>query len=139
MTMIEESMVSCVIMQKARVPDGEGGFITAWVDGASFNASITFDSSMQARIADKQGVSSLYTVTTAKNARLDYHDVIKRVSDGKILRITSDSDDKQTPARAKFGQYLQVTAEEWTLPATVSQAQDSYTQGEAQESGEQDE
>lgn len=116
MTLIEEGMEQCSIMQKLSTPDGEGGFTTEWVDGAEFRASITFDASMQARIADKQGVTSLYTVTTAKNAKLEYHDVIKRLSDGKIFRITSDGDDKQTPARAMFGQYLQVTAEEWVIP-----------------------
>lgn len=117
MTLIEESMTQCVLMQKVRVPDGEGGFITKWTEGSGFKASITFDSSMQARVADKQGVTSLYTVTTAKNAKLEYHDVIKRLSDGKILRITSDGDDQQTPMRAAFGQYVQVSAEEWELPA----------------------
>lgn len=116
MSMIEESMESCVIMQKVRTPDGEGGFITEWIEGAEFNASITFDSSMQARIGEKQGVSSLYTVTTSKNAKLEYHDVIKRLRDKKLFRITSDGDDKQTPVRAAFGQYLQVTAEEWVIP-----------------------
>ena len=115
MSMIEESMEPVCFMEKTRTPDGEGGFITAWTEGAEFNASITFDSSMQARIGEKQGVTSLYTVTTAKNAKLEYHDVLKRLSDGKIFRITSDGDDKQTPARAMFGQYLQVTAEEWVL------------------------
>ena len=118
MNMIDESMTPCVFMQKTRVPDGEGGFITTWEPSElQFLASITFDASMQARIADKQGVSSLYTVTTAKNATLEYHDVIKRLSDGKIFRITSDGDDKQTPTRAVFGQYSQVTAEEWVIPA----------------------
>lgn len=117
MNMIEESMTACVIMLKVKVPDGEGGFYTEWTEGAEFQASITFDSSMQARIGEKQGVTSLYTITTAKNAQLEYHDVVKRLSDGKVLRITSDSDDKQTPVRAKFGQYLQVTAEEWVIPS----------------------
>ena len=116
MSMIEEGMEPVVMMEKDRVPDGEGGYITNWRQGVQFDAAITFDSSMQARIAQKQGVSSLYTVTTAKNAKLDFHDVIKRLSDGKVFRITSDGDDKQTPLRAQFGQYLQVTAEEWNLP-----------------------
>lgn len=116
MSMIEESMTQCVIMQKTRTPDGEGGFITEWTESAAFRASITFDTSLQARVADKQGVSSLYTVTTSKNAKLEYHDVFKRLSDGKIFRVTSDGDDKQTPIRAGFGQYLQVTAEEWVIP-----------------------
>lgn len=116
MSMIEEGMEPVCFMEKTRTPDGEGGFITTWTDGAEFKASITFDTSMQARVGEKQGVSSLYTVTTAKNAKLEYHDVIKRLRDGKVFRITSDSDDKQTPARAVFGQYLQVTAEEWVIP-----------------------
>lgn len=116
MSMIEESMEDVCFMEKQRVPDGEGGFMPGgWTEGIVFRAAITFDTSMQARIADKQGVRSLYTVTTAKNARLEYHDVLKRLSDGKVFRITSDGDDKQTPARAVFGQYLQVTAEEWVL------------------------
>lgn len=117
MNMIDESMEDVCFMEKQRTPDGEGGFITTWTEGIEFKASITFDSSMQARIADVQGVSSLYTVTTAKSAKLEYHDVIKRLSDGKVFRITSDGDDKQTPARAIFGQYLQVTAEEWVIPS----------------------
>lgn len=117
MSMIEESMEPVCSMEKTRTPDGEGGFITAWVEGVEFQASITFDTSIQARVADKQGVSSLYTVTTAKNAALEYHDVIKRLRDGKIFRVTSDGDDKQTPPRAMFGQYLQVAAEEWVIPA----------------------
>lgn len=117
MSMIEESMESVCFMEKTRTPDGEGGFITAWTDGAEFKASITFDTSMPARVGEKQGVTSLYTVTTNKNAKLEFHDVIKRLRDGKIFRITSDGDDKQTPARAVFGQYLQVTAEEWVIPS----------------------
>ena len=115
MSMIEEGMTTCVTMTKNRVPDGEGGFIVEWSEGAEYSAAITFDSSLQAKVAEAQGVKSLYTVTTAKNAKLDFHDVIKRKSDGKILRITSDSDDRQTPERARFGQYLQVSAEEWEL------------------------
>ena len=117
MSMIEDSMEQVCFMQKVRIPDGEGGFITRWEEGTEFRASIGFDTSLQARVADKQGVTSLYTVTTAKNAKLEFHDVLKRLFDGKIFRITSDGDDKQTPVRAVFGQYLQVTAEEWVLPA----------------------
>ena len=49
MTLIEESMESCAIMQKVRIPDGEGGFTTQWTEGAGFRASITFDNSIQAR------------------------------------------------------------------------------------------
>jgi len=115
MSLLTKSMETVCFMEKTRRPDGEGGFITEWTEGTEFQASITFDSSLQARIADKDGVTSLYTITTGKNAKLEYHDVLKRKRDGKVFRITSDGDDKQTPSSAMFGQYLQVTAEEWVL------------------------
>lgn len=112
--LIAEFSSSCVVMEKKRVPDGEGGFTVDWAEGAEFKAAITFDNSMEARAAEKQGVTSTYTVTAPKNAKLEYHDVIKRLTDGKIFRITSDGDDVQTPERATF-QFMQVTAEEWKL------------------------
>lgn len=114
MSLIDEAMTTVVLMEKTRRPDGEGGFITDWVDGVAFEAAITFDTSMESRIAEKQGVTSRYTVTTNKNAKLEYHDVIRRLSDGKVFRVSSDGDDVQTPERASF-QFLQVTAEEWAL------------------------
>lgn len=115
MSLIEKSMETFVVMNKIRVADGEGGFTTQWKPGAEFKASATFDSSMQARVAESQGVESLYTITTPKNAILNFHDIIKRVSDSKVFRITSDGNDKLTPTSAMFGQYSQVTAEVWEL------------------------
>lgn len=114
MSLLQQAMTDVVAMEKTRVSDGEGGFIVDWVDGAVFKAAITFDTSMQSRIGEKQGVSSRYTVTTSKNAKLEFHDVIRRLNDGKVFRITSDGDDKQTPDSASF-QFVQVTAEEWVL------------------------
>ena len=114
MSLLSQSYEDVVLMDKRREPDGEGGFITDWVESVVFQAAITFDTSMESRIAEKQGVSSRYTVTTPKSAKLEYHDVIKRKNDGKIFRITSDGDDKVTPGSASF-QFAQVTAEEWVL------------------------
>lgn len=114
MSLLSDAMTDVVLMDKRREPDGEGGFLTEWVESVEFKAAITFDTSIESRIAEKQGVTSRYTVTTNKSAKLSYHDVIKRLSDDKIFRITSDGDDKQTPKSASF-QVLQVTAEEWVL------------------------
>lgn len=107
-------MEPCVMLDKRTEPDGYGGTVSSYVNGASFNAAITFDTSMQARIADKQGVTSLYTVTTGRNMTLEYHDVFKRISDNKVFRVTSDGDDKYTPQAATLDM-RQVTAEEWSL------------------------
>ena len=112
MSLLTQAMEDVVMLEKTRVPDGEGGFTTGWVDGVQFKAAITFNSSMEARTAEKQGVTSRYTITAPLNAKLEYHDAIKRLRDGKIFRITSDGDDVQTPKSASF-QFLQVEAEEW--------------------------
>ena len=113
MSLLTQAMEDVVMLEKKRVPDGEGGFLPAvWVDGASFKAAITFNSSMEARTAEKQGVTSRYTITAPLNAKLEYHDVLKRLRDGKVFRVTSDGDDVQTPASASF-KFLQVEAEEW--------------------------
>lgn len=114
MSLLQDYMKPCQLIEKKRVPDGEVGFTTSWTDGAEFNAAVVCDQSMPARAAEKQGVTSLYTVTCEPNATLEYHDVFKRLSDGKIFRVTSDGDDVRTPKSASF-QFSQVTAEEWEL------------------------
>lgn len=115
MSLIEEAMDNCRFLDKVRVPDGYGGVKTTWSEGAEFYAAIVFDTSMEARVADKQGVTSLYTITTRKNLTLEYHDVFRRLRDGKIFRVTSDGDDKHTPASANLDM-RQVSAEEFELP-----------------------
>lgn len=114
MSLLTESMARCVMLDKRRVPDGEGGYTLEWVESVEFDAAIVFDSSMEARIGAKSGVTSLYTVTIPEGARLDYHDVFRRQSDGKVFRVTSDGNDKKTPSRASF-RVSQVTAEEWQV------------------------
>ena len=108
-------MESCTLLNKTIDNDGYGGYITTWTEGASFDAAIVFDTSIQARQAEAAGVSSRYTVTTAKAFKLEFHDVFRRDSDGKIFRATSDGDDKYTPASASLDM-RQVTCEEWILP-----------------------
>lgn len=114
MSLIDDVLESCVFMAKSIQPDGYGGYITNWVDGAEFPCAITFDTSIEARTAEAQGVTSRYTVTTSRAITLEYHDVFRRLRDGKIFRVTSDGDDKYTPPSATLDM-RQVTAEEWRL------------------------
>lgn len=112
MSLLSEAMEKCIMLDKTTTSDGRGGFEVTWKDGAEFDAACVFDSSMQARVAEAAGVKSLYTITTAKNVNLQYHDVFKRKSDSKIFRVTSDGDDKKTPNSATLNM-RQVTAEEF--------------------------
>lgn len=112
--MYEAFNESCILLDKKRIPDGEGGFAEQWTDSVNFEAAIAFDTSMEARIGAKQGVTSRYTVTVPRGFKLEFHDVFRRLSDGKIFRVTSDGDDKVTPPSASFS-FSQVTAEEWNI------------------------
>ena len=115
MSLLKEAMSQCVILNKMTVDDGYGGYTSVFVEGADFEAAIVLDSSMESLIAQKQGVTAVYTITTSRDLNLQYHDVLRRKKDGKIFRVTSDGDDKLTPPSATLDM-RQVRAEEWTLP-----------------------
>lgn len=112
--LIDAFMTDCVMMDKQTVSDGLGGFTRTWVEGAAFQAAIVKDNTMEARVAEKQGVTELYTVTVSKSLGIEYHDVFKRISDGAVFRATSNVVDSKTPSVASF-QFGQVTAERWEL------------------------
>lgn len=114
MSLLYSEFETFVMMDKTSSKDEYGGIIRTWTEGAEFQAKAVLDSSMQARIGAVQGVTGLYTVTTSRSIHLEYHDVFKRVSDGKIFRATSDGDDKATPKSATLDM-RQVTAEEYKL------------------------
>lgn len=114
MSLVDEFKVPCVLLEKKRVADGEGGWTTTWVESAEFSAAIVRDTTMTARIAERDGVTNVYTVTTDVNAPLEFHDVFRRESDGQVFRVTSNGDDKVTPGRSSF-QFSQSSAEEWVL------------------------
>lgn len=116
--LIDEFLTPCVMMDKTRTTDGEGGYTTTWVESVEFEAAITAEgtalSNAVSRIAQREGVANTYTITTKKGIKLDFHDVIKRRKDGKYFRVTSLAGDKETPASSTLN-IAQVTAEPWEL------------------------
>lgn len=119
MSLLTLAMEPCKRLDRITEDDGYGGEVTTWRAGASFDAAITYDSSMEARTAAVEGVTSLYTVTTRKDKLLSYHDVFTRLSDGKIFRVTSDGLDNKTPASAGLNM-RQVSAEEFIPSGTFA-------------------
>ena len=116
MSLLSEAMEKCVMLNKTTIPDGYGGRIDMWVESEfTFDSAIVYDTSIEARRAEAEGVTSLYTVTTDKSIVLEYHEAFKRLRDGKIFRVTSDGDDRFTPQSAALNM-RQVTAEEWRIP-----------------------
>lgn len=111
-----DAMESTFIMDKVTQPDGRGGVITTYVEGAEISAAYSFDTSTEARVAEAAGTKNRFTITTDKKINLAYHTVIKRAKDGQIFRITSDGSDNATPAISSLD-IRQVEAEKWELPA----------------------
>ena len=114
--LLDSMMEKCRIMNHVRLDDDYGGYTDTWTEGASFDATIIKNSTTEAQIAEKQGVAELFTVVVKKGFTLSFHDVFKRVSDGMIFRVTSNTKDSEAP-EASSVKIAKVTAEKWVLPA----------------------
>ena len=111
MSLLAQAMEECTYIDKTTEPDDYGGVKTVWKEGAPFQAAIVFDTSLEARRAEKEGVKNLYTITTSRKINLMHGEIIKRVSDEKLFRITSDGTDKKSPLSSTLDMRV-VSAEE---------------------------
>lgn len=115
MSLLDDFARPCVLLEKSRTPDGAGGYITTWTDGAEFMNYQALDTSMEARRAEKEGVTSVYSVLVQKAVPIDYNDFFRDKTTGETYRVTSEPKDKQTPRSASFAlKYF--TAEKKALP-----------------------
>ena len=115
MSLLSSMMEKCKILNRVRVDDAYGSYTETWTEGATFDATIIKNSTTEAVIAEKQGITEIFTVVTGKNFPLDYHDAFKRVSDGQVFRVTSNAKDSEAPEMSTV-QITKVTAEKWVLP-----------------------
>lgn len=109
MSLFEDIMERCTLLELRRVDDGEGGFERKWVDGPAFDAAVTLNSSAEERVAEQQGAKRTFTVTTSAEL-LGFGDRFRRESDGQAFRVTSMGADAKTPWMASF-KFAQCTAE----------------------------
>ena len=118
MSLLSEAYEPFVFVEKSRRPDGEGGYIVVWTDGAEFSATADFANSSLSKIADALTEKVNCIITTSKAVTLEPMDVVKRKSDGQYFRVTSDGKNKKTPEAATLDM-RQSSAELWTLPNSV--------------------
>lgn len=111
--LIDNFMENCRILNKITERDEDGGTVTIWKEGPEIQAAIVLDNSTLAKIAEAQGVQSLYTITTSPDVILAFPDVIRRESDQATFQITSGRD-KVAPAVSSI-QIRQYTAKKWEL------------------------
>lgn len=115
MSLVNSAMEKCYIMDKTTLPDGYGGVKSTYKEGAEIMAAFSFNSSTEARIASQQGIDNRHKIYTKKSITLRFSDIVKRQSNGKYYRVTSDGDDKRTPNAAGLD-LRSVEAEEWKIP-----------------------
>ena len=113
--LINQMMEKCNILNRARVDDDYGGYRETWTVGATFDAAIIRNSTTEAIVAEKQGITEIFTVVTSKQFELSYNDVFQRASDGQVFRVTSNDRDSEAPAMSTV-QISKVTAEKWVIP-----------------------
>lgn len=114
MAIIDYLTDSFVFMEKHRISDGFGGFVWEWYDGETFQGKAIRKTSSDFLLAAQQGAKEVYKLVAPENVILEKNDTVKRVKDGAILRITSDSIDGSPPASSEI-KCVMVYAERTTL------------------------
>ena len=102
MSLLNDFARACVVMEKTRQPDGAGGYIVEWTEGAEFTNYQAMDTSMEARRAEKEGATSIYSALVNKNVPIEYNDYFKDVETGLTYRVTSNPEEKTAPKSASF-------------------------------------
>lgn len=113
-SLIDSAMEPCVMMDKTTASDGMGGFTNVWTEGAGFDAYVRKESAPEIRIAEQDGAKEMFTVVVRSNVSLEYHDVFKRLRDGAIFRLISNTKDGET-LRDSAIQIARANCERWAL------------------------
>lgn len=98
--MLENYMVDLCFMNRRRIPDGAGSYVTRWEESAPFKAVQKHDQTIEAQIAEKSDTASTYTFIVDKNIRVDDMDRLKRIKDGMIFIVTEGTGAKHSPAES---------------------------------------
>lgn len=118
MSLLDDFAATCIIMEKRRISDGEGGYSIEWTDGVTFKNYQARDTSMEARRAEAQGVTSVYSALVDKAVPIEYNDFFKDTETGLTYRVTSNPEEKKAPESASpfIAKLKFFTAERKDLP-----------------------
>ncbi len=108
--MLSDFAEAFIVRIKASDADGYGGTSKTRSDGQTISASICSTGSAETNVGAGKALNKAYTILHDRTIDFKRGDVLKRVSDGKEYRVTSDSSDMRTPIKAGIS-FAQVTAE----------------------------
>lgn len=115
MSLLDEFAESFKKLDKISEPDGAGGFTTQWRESAQFKLIVRHDTTIEARIAEEAGTASTYTFLFDKKLNFEFGDVVKRMKDGQVFKITQPSGEDFTPPSSGMNLGA-VSARKWELP-----------------------
>ena len=104
-----------VVLNRNLTNDGLGGQEHTIVEGLTFEGVLILNTSIEGQIAQKQGVTGIYTFAYPKNLNIPPKTILRRVKDGKIFR-TTDIDGVPTPDMSTLDMKT-TRLEDYTLPA----------------------
>ena len=107
---LEDYFESFIMANRNKRADGMGGEEWTWMEGSEFQAGISTNNTSEAQIAYQAGSRTIFRIVTRKDVILEQKNMIKRVKDGRLYRITSNAWDMETPDAAEV-QFWQVNAE----------------------------
>ena len=114
-------------LTNTRTPDGRGGFHSAWSVSGTFDGLAVIAESRgaaakntAANLADAPQAKPIYSLLTPRAVLLPFHAVVRRVRDGKVLQITGDAADFETPTGSRLDLRAH-PAEQYRLPDAASE------------------
>lgn len=104
-----------VVLNRNLTSDGLGGQEYTIVEGLTFEGVLILNTSIEGQIAQKQGVTGIYTFAYPKSLTIPPKTILRRIKDGKIFR-TTDNDGVPTPDMSTLDMKT-TRLEDYTLPA----------------------
>lgn len=98
MSLYETFYSPAVVMNKTKVPDGVGGYVNSWSEGAEIKVAFTGLTPTERIAAQQANVAYTDTIVTPANMALDEQDIFK--TDGQFYRVVAKL--PKTPSAASF-------------------------------------
>ncbi len=113
--LLYDGMEPCVKMEQVPIQDAMGGYdSTGWADTLAFIAYVRKETAPVITVAEKEGAKETFTVVVPSNVKLKDHDVFRRVKDGAVFRLTSNTMDGETLSASSVP-IAKANCERWVL------------------------
>lgn len=114
MSLLEEYSDSYTQVIRVDSEDEYGSYITEYTDGVTFEASLAFTNEVSISTSEALGIRTNFQLMVPKDIVLSFHDLVRRNSDGKIFRVTSEGSNVYTPESSDLN-LRYVDLEDWSL------------------------